>query len=125
MTEETNVSPDFDDYAIVELMGHVRMTGRLTEVEMFGAKLGKIAVIDKNGETITTQFFGGSSVYRITPCTEETAKAVAGRSTGGMPDVPWDVQAAIRAKFEQELQDRQKQIEGGRTDLDEGEEGGW
>lgn len=29
-----------DSWAIVELMGHVRIAGRITEEERFGAKLG-------------------------------------------------------------------------------------
>lgn len=71
--------PDkFEAWAVVELMGHVRMAGRVTEEEHFGAKLGRIDI--PSGEGFFTQFFGGSSVYRMTPVTEEAARAVAARS---------------------------------------------
>lgn len=33
-----------DSWAIVELMGHVRMAGRVSEEERFGAKLGRIDI---------------------------------------------------------------------------------
>jgi hypothetical protein len=51
--EQATVRPTFDSYAIVELMGHARMIGRLTEVERFGAKLGKLDVIDAEGIKFT------------------------------------------------------------------------
>lgn len=66
----------FEQWAIVELMGHVRVAGRVTEEEHFGAKLGRID-IPTHDDGFTTQFFGGSSVYRLTPTTEEIARKVA------------------------------------------------
>jgi hypothetical protein len=65
----------FEAWAVLELMGHVRMAGRVTEEERFGAKMGRIDVPD--GDGFTTVFFGGGSVYRMTPTTEEVARAVA------------------------------------------------
>lgn len=66
----------FDSWAVVELMGHVRTAGRVTEEERFGAKMGRVDVPRADGG-FTTVYFGGSSVYRLTPCTEEAARAVA------------------------------------------------
>lgn len=66
----------FDSWAILELMGHVRMAGRVTEEERFGCKMGRIEV-PGDGESFTTVYFGGGSVYRMTPTTEEVARAVA------------------------------------------------
>ncbi len=66
----------FKSWAIVELLGHVRTAGLVTEEERFGAKLGRCDVPRQDG-TFTTFFFGGSSVYRMTPCSEEAARAVA------------------------------------------------
>lgn len=34
----------FESWAIVELLGHVRMAGRLTEEERFGGKMGRLDV---------------------------------------------------------------------------------
>ena len=103
MTQESIAQrPAFDAFAIVELMGHVRVAGRVTEVELFGSKLGKIDVIDREGGTVATQYFGGSSVYRITPCTEETARSVARDPSDAMPSVPWDAEKAWRQRYEQD-----------------------
>lgn len=68
---------DGEQWAVVELMGHVRIAGRLSEVEMYGGKLGRIDIPDAGGGFFTTQFFGASSVYRITLVEEAAARAVA------------------------------------------------
>jgi hypothetical protein len=69
----------FDSWAIVELMGHVRMAGRITEEERFGVKLGRVDV-PGDGDSFTTVYFSGASVYRLTPTTEEIARHVARRA---------------------------------------------
>jgi len=62
-------------WAVVELMGHARLAGRLTEEEKFGAKLGRLDI--PKGDGFFTQYFGGGSVYRITLVDEAAARAVA------------------------------------------------
>jgi hypothetical protein len=66
---------NFDSWAIVELMGHVRMAGRLTEEERFGGKMGRLDVPKDDG--FVTTYFTAGSVYRIVPTTEEIARSVA------------------------------------------------
>ncbi len=66
----------FDSWCILELMGHVRMAGRVTEEEHFGSKMGRIDVPGPD-DTFTSVFFGGGSVYRMTPTTEAIARSVA------------------------------------------------
>lgn len=81
------------EYAIVELMGHVRHVGRLTEVERFGTKMGRIDV-PKNGkfeDGFVSVFFSGGSIYRVTPCDLPTVERMnktyeAGRLTYREPE---------------------------------------
>lgn len=68
-------TPGFESWAVLELMGHVRMAGRVTEEERFGCKMGRIDV--PKGDGFTRVYFGGGSVYRMTPTTEEVARSVA------------------------------------------------
>lgn len=75
MPEQTET---FDSWAVVELMGHVRMAGRLTEEERFGGKMGRLDVPD--GDRFVTTFFTASSVYRITLTTEDVARSVAAQN---------------------------------------------
>lgn len=63
-------------WAVLELMGHVRIAGRVTEEERFGGKLGRIDIPNKEGG-FTTQYFNASSIYRLTPTNEEVARHVA------------------------------------------------
>lgn len=70
-----NEIPAFKHWCIVELMGHVKIAGLVTEVELFGSKLGRCEI--PNGDGFVTQFFNGSSVYRITPVEEKIARHVA------------------------------------------------
>jgi hypothetical protein len=75
MSEEVK----FESWAIVDLMGHVRYAGRVTEEERFGAKIGRVDVPTADGGW-TTVFFGGASVYRLIPTTEEVARVAAIRT---------------------------------------------
>lgn len=78
MQQTARNAPPIDTWAIVELLGHVRMAGRLTEESHFGVALGRLDVPDRgDGGGFTTVWFGGGSVYRVTPTTEEIARAVA------------------------------------------------
>jgi hypothetical protein len=63
-------------WGIVELMGRVRLAGLLTEENHFGAVLGRIDIPQADG-SLVTQWFGGNSVYRITPVAEQIARDIA------------------------------------------------
>lgn len=88
-----------EKWAIVELMGHVRLAGRLSEEEKFGSKLGRIDI--PKGESFVTQYFGASSVYRITLCTEETARAAG--SLNNVPMGIWDIREYLQPMVESKL----------------------
>lgn len=69
MSENTN-----DSWAIVELMGHVALAGRVTKPGEYG---GLWQVDVPEGETFRTEFFGSQSVYRIRIVSEEIARGYA------------------------------------------------
>lgn len=76
------------EYAIVELFGHTTLVGRVEEVERFGAKMMALEPIFR-GEMLSAVFHGGAAIYRITPCSAETAFARA-------PNDVWHLPASIR-----------------------------
>ncbi len=84
-------------WAIVELMGHVRLAGRLAEEEHFGAKMGRLDI--PQGDGFVTQLFGGGSVYRITVVTEEVARHVC-KQASPAPVSPWDFPKQLPAPQE-------------------------
>lgn len=108
---------DAPTWAVVELMGHVRIAGRLTEEEKFGGKLGRLDIpTSKPCERVhvpfqdpcpdckdtkqvdggfVTQWFGASSVYRITAVTEDVARDIARRSSSVAPVQAWEHPKAL------------------------------
>jgi hypothetical protein len=62
------------EFAHIEVFGHRSHWGRCREVERFGAKLLRIDVpaVGADGTTTgwMTQFYGGSSIFSYSPCTE-------------------------------------------------------
>jgi hypothetical protein len=84
----------FEMWGVLELMGHVKVAGRITEEERFGGKLGRIDIPDET-EGFSTQYFGFASVYRLTAVTEEVARYIARQNTG-QPIHAWDL-ARIKA----------------------------
>jgi hypothetical protein len=67
--------PEGFDWAICELMGHVRHVGRTREEEKFGHKLCRVDVPKiESGKIVswTTLWFGGASIYRFTLTDEAT-----------------------------------------------------
>ena len=79
-------------WAIVELLGHVRLAGKLTEEDRFGGKLGRLDIPNKDG--FTTVFFGGGSVYKITAVSQEAARAAAAQNQPE-PVHSWEMPKAL------------------------------
>ena len=81
------MSTAFDEWAVVELLGHRKVVGRVTEQQIAGAGFLRVD-IPGEGQDFTTQFYGPASIYCITPTTEEIARSrtVAYRP---LPIAPW------------------------------------
>jgi hypothetical protein len=79
MSEE----PKFETWAIVEIMGHSRYAGYLSEQAVGGCSFVRVDVPeivasnDHDARPAFTKLFGQASVFCITPCTEATAREAA------------------------------------------------
>jgi hypothetical protein len=76
----------FDQWGVVEVMGHKKFAGHITEQVVAGSALVRVdvpevVVVDYNRVERTfapfTKLVGVGSVYAITPTTEEIARAMA------------------------------------------------
>jgi hypothetical protein len=76
--DETEATPAFEGWAVVELFGHRKLAGRVSEAEIAGAGFVKLDVPGP-GEKVITQFYNPKAIYELTPCTEEVARALAKR----------------------------------------------
>lgn len=74
---EGHTTNPFAEWAIVELMGHRRLAGKLTEQTIAGFGFLRLDIPGDDDKPPATQIFAPSSVYAITPCTEETARLTA------------------------------------------------
>jgi hypothetical protein len=83
----------FAQWAIVELMGHRRLAGYLTEQELAGKGFLRLDVPGPNGATVATQLYSPAAVYCITPTTEDLARRVAAASQPE-PVRRWELEAA-------------------------------
>jgi hypothetical protein len=94
-----------DSWAIVELMGHVALAGRVTKPGEYGG-LWQIDIPD--GEKFRTEFFGSQSVYRIRIVSEEIARAYA---KPAYDIVEYDAPIVTRAEHENAMQRAREQYD--------------
>lgn len=86
-----------DTWAIVELMGHVALAGRLTKPS---DSMGLWQLDVPEGEDFRTEFFGSQSVYRIRVVSEEIARAYV---RPAYPMSAYDAPILTRAEHEEQI----------------------
>ena len=64
----------FESWAIVELFGHSRIAGKVSEQVIAGDTFLRVDVPEVDGEAEFTRFYGASAIYSITPTTEGVAR---------------------------------------------------
>jgi hypothetical protein len=67
----------FDEWAVLELMGHRKLAGRVTEATLAGGAFVRLDVFTDGDKAQATQFYAPGAVYCITPTTEANARAFA------------------------------------------------
>ena len=87
MTDETETAAAPEEWAIVELMGHRSLAGRIQEVTRFGAQMLRVDRPFDDGSWSTT-FHGGVSIYQVTPCTEAVARETLRYASDPRPVAP-------------------------------------
>lgn len=72
----------FESWAVVELFGHQKIAGRVSEVPLAGTNFLKVEVPETDKSAGYTRLFGAGAIYGITPCTEDQAKTILTRGWG-------------------------------------------
>lgn len=68
----------FDSWAVVELFGHVRLAGRVSEQVIAGQGFIRVDVpVEEDSPETFTRLFGPGAIYSINPCAEQIARAFA------------------------------------------------
>lgn len=84
----------YEGFAIVELMGHRRLAGRVSEADQYGTRMLQVDVpVDDEGG-YRSQWYGGGSIYCVTPVDEATARRLAKHLGVRSPVQPWELDQA-------------------------------
>jgi hypothetical protein len=76
MQEQTQ---KFETWGIVELFGHGKISGLLTEQSIAGANMLRVDVPETENQPAFTRFLNHAAIYAINPVDEITAKSMAER----------------------------------------------
>lgn len=109
---DTDKTPGFEGWAVLELMGHRKLAGKVTEAEIAGKGFIRLDVPGEEG-TLATQFYSPGSLYCLTPVTEAVARALAKRyqpEPVSRYELPQLTEAPPKADRDAEL------VDGGRYD---------
>lgn len=98
----TTETPKFEAWAILEIMGHVKLAGFVSEQTIAGSAFIRIDVPSAGSVEGFTRFFGSSSVYSLSPVTEETARDVASRMRS-TPINEYDISNALKDKWKRSV----------------------
>lgn len=94
---ETKTEGLFEGWVIIELMGHRKLGGYLTEQVIAGRAFVRIDVVNTEGVAIATQFYSPDAVYCITPTTQDVATAY-GANHKPEPVTRWELPAQTPSK---------------------------
>lgn len=82
----------FEAWGIVELMGHQRVAGRLSEQPLGGGNLLRVDI--PNGESFRTAFYGASAIYAVHITDEPAARKIA-EASGTRPTYAYELSQAV------------------------------
>lgn len=85
----------FEHWALLEIMGHNRFAGLISEQTIAGGSFIRIDIPESDGLQPVTKFFNASSVYCITPVSEEVARGLA-RKFCHAPINSWEIPEEMR-----------------------------
>jgi hypothetical protein len=88
---DKDIPDKFDCWAVLELFGHVRLAGHVTEATIGGCSFLRVDVPEREGDGIKfTRYFGNGAIYSMTPVSEEVARAV-GDGNAAPPVTRWEM----------------------------------
>ena len=78
MSSDSEREP-WEGWAIVELMGHRKIVGHVSRVEIAGSAMLRIDVPSGDEGQPVTQFYSASALFSLTPVSEEIARGLSRR----------------------------------------------
>jgi hypothetical protein len=75
----TQQETKFESWALVELFGHQKIVGKVTEATIGGCSFVRVDVPKCGKEPAYTKFYGNGAIYAMTPVSDEVGKALLER----------------------------------------------
>lgn len=97
----------FSQHCIVELFGHQRIAGQVTEEQIGGASFIRVDVPKTARREAFTKYYGASAIYALTPCDEDTAHRAA-QAFDLMPIEVWRLTAVKTTALEEGDRDEER-----------------
>lgn len=117
----------FEQFALVELLGRQRLAGKVTERVIAGAGFLQVDVPETTHSPKFTRFISPSALYAINPLDEATVKVYA-ENLRVKPIDAWDINAFMKkveeqrvlmqAKDDEDYEDRQREADEEETEED-------
>jgi hypothetical protein len=97
--------PGFEEWAVVELMGHQKIAGKVSEQSIAGGSMLRVDVPDVPGQAGFTRYIGTAAIYAINPCSEDVARRAAAYHQV-QPIRPYELAPALPAMTEAQARRR-------------------
>jgi len=75
--DDVEIPAEPEQWALVDIYGHDRYAGRISEAKVAGASMLRIDVPETPGCQAFSKLFGAKAIFSITPCDERVARAAA------------------------------------------------
>ncbi len=102
----------FEEWAIIEVMGHITLAGRVSEQSIAGHAYIRVDVPKTARVSAFTKFYGPSSIYSITPVDEQIAQSTA-EQLSAVPVSGYtigELATDLRAEARQQYESSQKRL---------------
>ena len=80
----------FEEWALVELFGHQRVAGLVSEQTIGGCSFVRVDIPETQDNKAHSRLFGNGSIYAINPTTKEIAQQLAERCNA-VPVQPYEI----------------------------------
>lgn len=87
-------NPKFEAYALVELFGHQRMAGKVTEQTIGNSAFIRVDVPETTSQPAFTRLLNPSAIYAINPITQEAMEELA-RNLDKAPLQAWEIREVV------------------------------
>lgn len=109
----------FEEWCIVEMLGHRKVAGRVSERMIAGKGFLQVDVPARDG-SFQTQWIAPESIYCLTPTGEQLCRKIA-EECGPQPISKWDLRQLLEKPQERQLtfHEHYDEVDGGKNDYDE------